>query len=105
MAMSRRKYSLLLKFFKDVISNPALSMRTRLQAAARLDGILERNERAHELEAARKERAAARAVTLQPVQPAQEEAIAPTEAPSEPAPDDGPFKAVYAELFPAGKTS
>ncbi len=102
--LNRRRYSALVKFLNQTLSNQAMSTRVRLQAATRLDGILERSERNQEAESARRERTAARAALVTP-DPAQADAIAPTEAPSEPAPDDDPFKAVYAELFPAGKTS
>lgn len=106
MKLSRRKYSLLVKFLRDTLANPSISLRVRMQAASRLDAILERNEKQQEQAAMRYERTAGRAalVAPDPAQPDQADAIAPTEAPSEPAPDDD-LKAIYAELFPAGKNS
>jgi hypothetical protein len=42
--LSRRKYADLVKFLKSVIRNERMSIRVRMSAAERLDGIYQRHE-------------------------------------------------------------
>lgn len=74
-----RKMDALVRFFKQVVSDPKLGMRTRMEAAKRLDSIYERAELLHEKAAARKERYEARATA----QRTQEGGIPAPESPLE----------------------
>jgi hypothetical protein len=65
MALSRRKYAELVRFFKSTMSNERMSHRVRMSAAVRLDDILARHELAAQHDAARKERSDVRALALQ----------------------------------------
>lgn len=56
-----RKLDVLIKFYKQTISNERISHRTRMSAAIRLDEIYGRFALLHEKAAARKERYEARA--------------------------------------------
>jgi hypothetical protein len=64
MALSRKTHDLT-RFFRQTINNPKLSIRTRMQAASRLDDLLARHELAAQHDAARKERSDVRALALQ----------------------------------------
>lgn len=73
MVLSRRKYSVLTRFYRETIHNPRISHRVRMQAAARLDDLLARHEQAVQQAEARKGRAELRSL-------AEQSRLAPVEA-------------------------
>lgn len=73
-----RKLDVLIKFYKETISNTKISHRTRMSAAARLDDLYARHLLMEEKAAARKERYEARAAAQRGREggiPAQESAL------------------------------
>lgn len=96
-----RKMDPLIKFFKQVISNDKISIRTRISAATRLDDLYARHLLMEEKAAARKERAEAKAAA----QRGQEGANATQETPSEESRlnDDERLDAVFSSILNGGK--
>jgi hypothetical protein len=85
MALSRRKYAELVRFFKSTMSNERMSHRVRMSAAVRLDDILARHELAAQHDAARKERSDVRALALQSLGGATGALVAPSQVTDPPA--------------------
>ena len=93
--LSRRKYAELVKFLKSVIRNERMSIRVRMSAAERLDGIYQRHEVAELKRLEREAKAQGTAPASDPE---------PTKENESPEPREDSSKEVFAAILNRVKT-